>query len=164
MLLCCTYFVLWFIILIVAFPFLLHRMTLFQTDCEHCPSSTPPPLVSTHSPSCILELHVSAYSQYISDYLTWHQCMIKLSPQGWKRLLVCSKFLLNVWCQYMILYLFIFFNVCSLTAVLGLEMLPVWAIFLITLAGSLVCAALVWILVCPWMRRKIASKYLLNLV
>uniref|UniRef100_A0AAX7V7L6 Phosphate transporter n=1 Tax=Astatotilapia calliptera TaxID=8154 RepID=A0AAX7V7L6_ASTCA len=45
---------------------------------------------------------------------------------------------------------------------LGLEMLPVWAIFLITLAGSLVCAALVWILVCPWMRRKIASKYLIN--
>lgn len=62
------------------------------------------------------------------------------------------------------IYLFIYFNVCSLTAVLGLEMLPVWAIFLITLAGSLVCAALVWILVCPWMRRKIASKYLLNLV
>lgn len=61
-------------------------------------------------------------------------------------------------------FFFFFFNVCSLTAVLGLEMLPVWAIFLITLAGSLVCAALVWILVCPWMRRKIASKYLLNLV
>lgn len=36
-------------------------------------------------------------------------------------------------------------------------MLPVWAIFLITLAGSLVCAAVVWIFVCPWMRRKIAS-------
>uniref|UniRef100_A0A3Q1GEF0 Phosphate transporter n=1 Tax=Acanthochromis polyacanthus TaxID=80966 RepID=A0A3Q1GEF0_9TELE len=43
---------------------------------------------------------------------------------------------------------------------LGLEMLPVWAIFLITLAGSLVCAALVWFFVCPWMRRKIASRYL----
>nr|XP_057925542.1 sodium-dependent phosphate transporter 2 isoform X2 [Doryrhamphus excisus] len=41
---------------------------------------------------------------------------------------------------------------------LGLEMLPVWAIFLITLAGSLVCAAVVWIVVCPWMRRKIASR------
>uniref|UniRef100_A0A3Q3LXA5 Phosphate transporter n=1 Tax=Mastacembelus armatus TaxID=205130 RepID=A0A3Q3LXA5_9TELE len=41
---------------------------------------------------------------------------------------------------------------------LGLEMLPVWAIFLITLAGSLVCAAVVWFLVCPWMRRKIASR------
>ncbi|XP_060787893.1 sodium-dependent phosphate transporter 2 [Neoarius graeffei] len=41
---------------------------------------------------------------------------------------------------------------------LGLEMLPVWAIALITLAGSLVCAALVWIFVCPWMRRKIASQ------
>ncbi|XP_015231051.1 PREDICTED: sodium-dependent phosphate transporter 2 [Cyprinodon variegatus] len=41
---------------------------------------------------------------------------------------------------------------------LGLEMLPVWAIFLITLAGSLVCAALVWIFVCPWLKRKIASR------
>ncbi|KAM9392574.1 sodium-dependent phosphate transporter 2 isoform 2-T3 [Pholidichthys leucotaenia] len=41
---------------------------------------------------------------------------------------------------------------------LGLDTLPVWAIFLITLAGSLVCAALVWIFVCPWMRRKIASR------
>ncbi|XP_077456138.1 sodium-dependent phosphate transporter 2 isoform X1 [Stigmatopora argus] len=41
---------------------------------------------------------------------------------------------------------------------LGIEMLPVWAIFLITLAGSLVCAALVWMCVCPWMRRKIASR------
>ncbi|XP_061135388.1 sodium-dependent phosphate transporter 2 isoform X2 [Syngnathus typhle] len=41
---------------------------------------------------------------------------------------------------------------------LGIEMLPVWAIFLITLAGSLVCAALVWFFVCPWMKRKIASR------
>uniref|UniRef100_A0A8B9H844 Phosphate transporter n=1 Tax=Astyanax mexicanus TaxID=7994 RepID=A0A8B9H844_ASTMX len=41
---------------------------------------------------------------------------------------------------------------------LGIEMLPVWAIALITLAGSLVCSALVWIFVCPWMRRKIASQ------
>ncbi|XP_018613876.1 sodium-dependent phosphate transporter 2 isoform X1 [Scleropages formosus] len=41
---------------------------------------------------------------------------------------------------------------------LGLELLPVWAIALITLAGSLVCAALVWFFVCPWMRRKIASR------
>uniref|UniRef100_A0A3P8VRN5 Phosphate transporter n=1 Tax=Cynoglossus semilaevis TaxID=244447 RepID=A0A3P8VRN5_CYNSE len=41
---------------------------------------------------------------------------------------------------------------------LGLELLPVWAIFLITLAGSLVCAALVWFIMCPWMRRKIASQ------
>ncbi|XP_055017250.1 sodium-dependent phosphate transporter 2 isoform X1 [Boleophthalmus pectinirostris] len=41
---------------------------------------------------------------------------------------------------------------------LGLESLPVWAIFLITLAGSLVCALLVWKFVCPWMRRKIASR------
>uniref|UniRef100_A0A671PYD7 Phosphate transporter n=1 Tax=Sinocyclocheilus anshuiensis TaxID=1608454 RepID=A0A671PYD7_9TELE len=40
--------------------------------------------------------------------------------------------------------------------VLGLEMLPVWAVALITLAGALVCAGLVWIFVCPWMRRKIA--------
>lgn len=44
-------------------------------------------------------------------------------------------------------------------AVLGLEMLPVWAIALITLAGALVCAGVVWIFVCPWMRRKIASTY-----
>uniref|UniRef100_A0A671XPA9 Phosphate transporter n=1 Tax=Sparus aurata TaxID=8175 RepID=A0A671XPA9_SPAAU len=43
---------------------------------------------------------------------------------------------------------------------LGLEMLPVWAIFLITLAESIICAGLVWIFVCPWMRRKIASRYL----
>uniref|UniRef100_A0A8K9VF09 Phosphate transporter n=1 Tax=Oncorhynchus mykiss TaxID=8022 RepID=A0A8K9VF09_ONCMY len=42
---------------------------------------------------------------------------------------------------------------------LGLEMLPVWAIALITLAGALVCAAVVWFAVCPWMRRKIASMY-----
>lgn len=48
--------------------------------------------------------------------------------------------------------------VCT-PAVLGLEMLPVWAIALITLAGALVCAAVVWILVCPWMRRKIASRF-----
>ncbi|XP_046727020.1 sodium-dependent phosphate transporter 2 isoform X3 [Silurus meridionalis] len=41
---------------------------------------------------------------------------------------------------------------------LGLELLPVWAIALITLAGSLVCAVVVWIFVCPWMKRKIASK------
>uniref|UniRef100_A0AAZ3PLZ3 Phosphate transporter n=1 Tax=Oncorhynchus tshawytscha TaxID=74940 RepID=A0AAZ3PLZ3_ONCTS len=41
---------------------------------------------------------------------------------------------------------------------LGLEMLPVWAIALITLAGALVCAAVVWFAVCPWMRRKIASR------
>uniref|UniRef100_A0A6Q2ZIS2 Phosphate transporter n=1 Tax=Esox lucius TaxID=8010 RepID=A0A6Q2ZIS2_ESOLU len=41
---------------------------------------------------------------------------------------------------------------------LGLEMLPVWSIALITLAGSLVCAAVVWFAVCPWMRRKIASR------
>ncbi|XP_061762139.1 sodium-dependent phosphate transporter 2 isoform X4 [Nerophis ophidion] len=41
---------------------------------------------------------------------------------------------------------------------LGIEMLPIWAIFLITLAGSLVCAALVWFFVCPWMKRKIASR------
>ncbi|XP_058850696.1 sodium-dependent phosphate transporter 2-like isoform X2 [Acipenser ruthenus] len=41
---------------------------------------------------------------------------------------------------------------------LGLELLPVWAIFLITLAGSLVCAALVWFVVCPWLRRKLTSQ------
>ncbi|XP_051757773.1 sodium-dependent phosphate transporter 2 isoform X1 [Ctenopharyngodon idella] len=41
---------------------------------------------------------------------------------------------------------------------LGLEMLPVWAIALITLAGAVVCAGVVWFFVCPWMRRKIASR------
>ncbi|XP_051950153.1 sodium-dependent phosphate transporter 2 isoform X2 [Xyrauchen texanus] len=41
---------------------------------------------------------------------------------------------------------------------LGLKMLPIWAIALFTLAGALVCAGLVWIFVCPWMRRKIASQ------
>ncbi|XP_074495320.1 sodium-dependent phosphate transporter 2 isoform X1 [Sebastes fasciatus] len=41
---------------------------------------------------------------------------------------------------------------------LGLEMLPVWAIFLIALAESLLVAALVWFCVCPWMKRKIASR------
>ncbi|KAJ8005551.1 hypothetical protein DPEC_G00119120 [Dallia pectoralis] len=41
---------------------------------------------------------------------------------------------------------------------LGLELLPVWSIALITLAGSLVCAAVVWFAVCPWMRRKIAGR------
>ncbi|XP_061116840.1 sodium-dependent phosphate transporter 2 isoform X2 [Conger conger] len=41
---------------------------------------------------------------------------------------------------------------------LGLEMLPVWSIALITLAGAVVCALLVWFCVCPWMRRKIASR------
>ena len=46
---------------------------------------------------------------------------------------------------------------CLFVPVLGLEMLPVWAIFLITLAGMVVCAGVVWFLVCPWMRRKIAS-------
>ena len=44
-----------------------------------------------------------------------------------------------------------------LVPVLGLELLPVWAIFLITLAGSVVCAGVVWFFVCPWMRRKIAG-------
>lgn len=54
---------------------------------------------------------------------------------------------------------FLFYFVFIFCAVLGLEMLPVWAIALITLAGALVCAGLVWIFVCPWMRRKIASTY-----
>ncbi|XP_062854989.1 sodium-dependent phosphate transporter 2 isoform X1 [Trichomycterus rosablanca] len=47
---------------------------------------------------------------------------------------------------------------------LGIEMLPVWAIALITLAGALVCALLVWIFVCPWMKRKIASQLKKELV
>ncbi|XP_072860095.1 sodium-dependent phosphate transporter 2 isoform X1 [Pogona vitticeps] len=41
--------------------------------------------------------------------------------------------------------------------VLGIT-LPMWAIALISIGVSLVCAALVWIFVCPWMKRKIASR------
>uniref|UniRef100_A0A8D0GXB3 Phosphate transporter n=1 Tax=Sphenodon punctatus TaxID=8508 RepID=A0A8D0GXB3_SPHPU len=41
--------------------------------------------------------------------------------------------------------------------VLGL-VLPIWAIALISFGTSLVFAAVVWIFVCPWMRRKIASR------
>nr|XP_008111272.1 PREDICTED: sodium-dependent phosphate transporter 2 isoform X3 [Anolis carolinensis] len=41
--------------------------------------------------------------------------------------------------------------------VLGIT-LPVWAIALISIGVSLVIAALVWIFVCPWMKRKIASR------
>uniref|UniRef100_A0A8C4RI12 Phosphate transporter n=1 Tax=Erpetoichthys calabaricus TaxID=27687 RepID=A0A8C4RI12_ERPCA len=41
---------------------------------------------------------------------------------------------------------------------LGLDTLPIWSIALITLAGALICAAIVWFCVCPWMKRKIASR------
>uniref|UniRef100_UPI00398F6611 sodium-dependent phosphate transporter 2 isoform X1 n=1 Tax=Pristiophorus japonicus TaxID=55135 RepID=UPI00398F6611 len=41
---------------------------------------------------------------------------------------------------------------------LGLDTLPIWAIILITLGGALVCALVVWLLVCPWMKRKIEGK------
>ncbi|XP_015263220.1 PREDICTED: sodium-dependent phosphate transporter 2 [Gekko japonicus] len=41
--------------------------------------------------------------------------------------------------------------------VLGI-VLPIWAIALISIGVSLVFAILVWIVVCPWMRRKIASR------
>ncbi|XP_067886436.1 sodium-dependent phosphate transporter 2 isoform X1 [Heterodontus francisci] len=41
---------------------------------------------------------------------------------------------------------------------LGLDTLPFWAIALITLGGALLCAVIVWLLVCPWMKRKIESK------
>nr|XP_060637365.1 sodium-dependent phosphate transporter 2 isoform X2 [Anolis sagrei ordinatus] len=41
--------------------------------------------------------------------------------------------------------------------VLGIT-LPVWAIALISIGVSLVIATLVWIFVCPWMKRKIASR------
>lgn len=44
--------------------------------------------------------------------------------------------------------------------VLGL-ILPMWAIALISIGVSLVFAVLVWIFVCPWMKRKIESKYYL---
>ncbi|XP_034272164.1 sodium-dependent phosphate transporter 2 isoform X2 [Pantherophis guttatus] len=41
--------------------------------------------------------------------------------------------------------------------VLGIT-LPLWAIALISIGVSIVFAALVWIFVCPWMKRKIASR------
>ncbi|XP_062987719.1 sodium-dependent phosphate transporter 2 isoform X2 [Elgaria multicarinata webbii] len=41
--------------------------------------------------------------------------------------------------------------------VLGIT-LPIWAIALISIGVSLLFAALVWIFVCPWMKRKIASR------
>ncbi|XP_041042050.1 sodium-dependent phosphate transporter 2 isoform X1 [Carcharodon carcharias] len=41
---------------------------------------------------------------------------------------------------------------------LGLDTLPLWAIALITLGGALVCALVVWLLVCPWLKRKIEGK------
>ncbi|XP_063156414.1 sodium-dependent phosphate transporter 2 isoform X1 [Candoia aspera] len=41
--------------------------------------------------------------------------------------------------------------------VLGIT-LPMWAIALISIGVSIVFAALVWIFVCPWMKRKIASR------
>ncbi|XP_032092648.1 sodium-dependent phosphate transporter 2 isoform X1 [Thamnophis elegans] len=41
--------------------------------------------------------------------------------------------------------------------VLGIT-LPLWAITLISIGVSIAFAALVWIFVCPWMKRKIASR------
>ncbi|XP_053219000.1 sodium-dependent phosphate transporter 2 isoform X3 [Podarcis raffonei] len=41
--------------------------------------------------------------------------------------------------------------------VLGI-VLPMWAIALISIGVSVIFAILVWIFVCPWMRRKIASR------
>ncbi|XP_053116281.1 sodium-dependent phosphate transporter 2 isoform X5 [Hemicordylus capensis] len=41
--------------------------------------------------------------------------------------------------------------------VLGIS-LPIWAIALISIGASVVFAILVWIFVCPWMKRKIASR------
>ncbi|GCC29797.1 sodium-dependent phosphate transporter 2 isoform X1 [Chiloscyllium punctatum] len=41
---------------------------------------------------------------------------------------------------------------------LGLDTLPFWAIIVITLGGALLCAIIVWLLVCPWMKRKIENK------
>uniref|UniRef100_A0A2D4HJN0 Phosphate transporter n=3 Tax=Micrurus TaxID=8634 RepID=A0A2D4HJN0_MICLE len=42
-------------------------------------------------------------------------------------------------------------------SVLGIT-LPIWAIALISIGVSIVFAVLVWIFVCPWMKRKIASR------
>ncbi|XP_069781738.1 sodium-dependent phosphate transporter 2 isoform X1 [Narcine bancroftii] len=41
---------------------------------------------------------------------------------------------------------------------LGLDVFPIWAMVLITLGGALLSALVVWLLVCPWMKRKIESK------
>ncbi|KAM3823078.1 sodium-dependent phosphate transporter 2 isoform 5-T7 [Vipera latastei] len=41
--------------------------------------------------------------------------------------------------------------------VLGIT-LPMWAIVLVSIGVSIAFAALVWIFVCPWMKRKIASR------
>lgn len=41
---------------------------------------------------------------------------------------------------------------------LGLHTLPIWAMVLITFGGALLSALVVWLLVCPWMKRKIESK------
>ncbi|XP_072880341.1 sodium-dependent phosphate transporter 2 isoform X2 [Hemitrygon akajei] len=41
---------------------------------------------------------------------------------------------------------------------LGLHILPIWAMVLITFGGALLSALVVWLLVCPWMKRKIESK------
>ncbi|XP_020365580.2 sodium-dependent phosphate transporter 2 isoform X1 [Rhincodon typus] len=47
---------------------------------------------------------------------------------------------------------------------LGLDSLPFWAIIVITLGGALLCAIIVWLLVCPWMKRKIESKLKQNVL
>lgn len=41
---------------------------------------------------------------------------------------------------------------------LGLDMFPVWATVLISLGGASLAGLVVWLLVCPWMKRKIESK------
>ncbi|XP_043914979.1 sodium-dependent phosphate transporter 2 isoform X2 [Protopterus annectens] len=41
---------------------------------------------------------------------------------------------------------------------LGLDELPVWAIALISLGGSIIFGIIVWFCVCPWMRRKMQSR------
>ncbi|KAM3940329.1 sodium-dependent phosphate transporter 2 isoform 1-T4 [Leptodactylus fuscus] len=41
---------------------------------------------------------------------------------------------------------------------LGLQTFPVWGTALISLGVAFLCALLVWFFVCPWMRKKIASR------
>eukprot|EP00062_Callorhinchus_milii_P013761 gi/632962208/ref/XP_007897182.1/ PREDICTED: sodium-dependent phosphate transporter 2 isoform X2 [Callorhinchus milii] len=44
------------------------------------------------------------------------------------------------------------------TPMLGLDIVPAWVIALVTIGAALLCAVIVWLLVCPWMRKRIESK------
>lgn len=136
------------------------RRILSPMAFERCPSFTPPPLGSTPSPSCTQERHVRStcsptptYDQIITSGIRGDAAsvigVLKIPTAGVTKILIDEHGRLSTPCAFLRL----------LIAVLGIEMLPVWSIFLIALAGSLVCAAIVWIFVCPWMKRKIASRF-----